>query len=127
VDARAAYLQEVQKLPIYGCTVFCVREEGGGVEPLTLAVSARGIELFEEGGEEPLALFELKQLLRWGYVPNESFYFAVSKHALTAGCHLCLFCGDAAPPRAPAHDRSASSSSWYTHLMLTLAHLYLDV
>jgi hypothetical protein len=82
-EARAEYLQELESLPIYGSTVYHVtRNFDTSPEDVVLAVTQRGIDLYKPDAAEPFDGYELRDLLRWGYVPKSTFYISVRRWSL---------------------------------------------
>lgn len=82
-EARSEYLLVLETLPVYGSVVYRVTmnvQNGGTPEDVLLAVSSRGIQLFKEHSQQPFHTYDLKDLLRWGYVPSATagtFYISV--------------------------------------------------
>lgn len=79
-EARTEYLRELEGLPMYGSTVYHVtRDFDTAPEDVLLAVTQRGIELYKPDASEPFYAYELRDLLRWGYVPKSTFYISVGE------------------------------------------------
>jgi hypothetical protein len=79
-EARTEYLRELEGLPMYGSTVYQVtRDFDTAPEDVLLAVTQRGIDLYKPDASEPFYAYELRDLLRWGYVPKSTFYISVGE------------------------------------------------
>jgi len=97
-EARAQYLQIVEGLDIYGNIMFTVTQNShpSHNERIKLGVSSKGIQLFDKGNSTPFYTYDLKDLLRWGYVPNSTFYVSIKSEngknyifATAAGSNIC--------------------------------------
>jgi hypothetical protein len=80
-EARTQYLEVVGTLTIYGSTIYRVQQNVGTKDQseISLAVTKQGIQLYQLDSSTPFHTYELRDLLRWGYVPNTTFYVSVSR------------------------------------------------
>lgn len=80
-EARQAYLTTVESLPIYGSTLYKITQnpQTAYAEDAVLGVNNIGIQLYKPDSAIPYYTYELKNLLRWGYVPGTLFYISVSE------------------------------------------------
>jgi hypothetical protein len=78
-DARSQYLAIVEQLPCYGCAFFSSTQYVTTQEPenIRLGVHPKGLLLFNLDNAQYFHMYELGDLLRWGYVPTSTFYVSV--------------------------------------------------
>jgi len=97
-EARTQYLELVDALDIYGNIMFTVTQNShpSHNEKIKLGVSSKGIQLFDKGSSTPFYTYDLKDLLRWGYVPNSTFYVSIKSEngknyifATAVGSNIC--------------------------------------
>jgi|Dee2metaT_7_FD_contig_61_1464247_length_1431_multi_2_in_0_out_0_1 hypothetical protein len=97
-EARAEYLSLVEQMDIYGNIMFTVTQNShpSHNERIKLGVSSKGIQLYDKGSSTPFYTYDLKDLLRWGYVPNSTFYISIKSEngknyifATTVGSNIC--------------------------------------